>query len=151
MESVRAQTFASWEHVVVDDGSTAEWVAPMLAEAAAADPRVRVVLDRPAAAATSPPGRDALAASAGELITVVRAGDTLEPDALAAMDAVFTAGDVDVAYSDHDVIAPRTGSNVTSSFKPAFSPERLRAHNYIDRLVVTRRTVADAAGGFRDG
>ena len=37
------------------------------------------------------------------------------------------------------------------SFKPAFSPERLRAHNYIDRLVVTRRTVADAAGGFRDG
>ena len=95
--------------------------------------------------------RDALAASAGELITVLDAGDALEPDALAAMDAVFTAGDVDVAYSDHDVIDADGVPTSRPSFKPAFSPERLRAHNYIDRLVVTRRTVADAAGGFRDG
>ena len=66
------------------------------------------------------------------------------------MDAVFTAGDVDVAYADHDVINA-DGDYVTPTFKPAFSPERLRAHNYIDRPFVARRTVVDAAGGFHDG
>jgi GT2 family glycosyltransferase len=149
LESVRAQTFAGWEHVVVDDGSTAAWVAPMLAEASAEDPRVRV-LRRPRRGGAVAASRDALATSAGELITVLYAGDALEPDALAVMDAVFTAGDVDVAYGDHDVI-DADGVHVTPSFKPAFSPERLRAHNYIGRLVVTRRAVADAADGFRDG
>ncbi len=148
LDSVRAQTFESWEHVVVDDGSTAAWVATMLAEAAAADPRVRV-LHRPRGGGVAA-HRDALAASSGELITVLDATDALEPDALAAMDAVFTAGDVDVAYADHDIV-DADGAYVVPSFKPAFSPERLRAHNYIDRPVVTRRTVADAAGGFRDG
>jgi O-antigen biosynthesis protein len=149
LESVRAQTFAGWEHVVVDDGSSAAWVAPMLAEAAAADPRVRVV-GRPRRCDAVAARRDALAASAGELIVVVEAGDALEPDALATMDAVFVDGEVDVAYCDHDVI-DADGAHIAPSFKPAFSPERLRAHNYIDRLVVTRRAVADAAGGFRDG
>ena len=148
LDSVRAQTFADWEHVVVDDGSTATWVAPMLAEAAAADPRVRV-LHRPRRRGVAAL-RDALAASSGELITVLDPTDAFEPDALAAMDAVFTAGDVDVAYADHDVINA-DGDYVEPSFKPAFSPERLRAHNYIGRLVVTRRTVVDAAGGFHDG
>ena len=148
LDSVRAQTFESWEHVVVDDGSTAAWIATMLAEAAAADPRVRV-LHRPCGGGVAA-HRDALAASSGELVTVLDATDALEPDALAAMDAVFTAGDVDAAYADHDIV-DADGAKVMPSFKPAFSPERLRAHNYIDRPVVTRRTVADAAGGFRDG
>ncbi len=121
----------------------------MLAEAAAADPRVRV-LRRQRRGGTVAARRDALAAAAGELIAVLDDGDVLEPDALAAMDAVFAAGDVDVAYSDHDVI-DADGVSVTPSFKPDFSPERLRAQNYIDRLVVTRRALADAAGGFRDG
>jgi glycosyltransferase involved in cell wall biosynthesis len=108
LESVRAQTFASWEHVVVDDGSTAAWVAPMLADAAAADERVRVVRRRCRGGEVAA-RRDALAASAGALITVLCAGDALEPDALAAMDSVFIAADVDVAYGDHDVI-DRTAS-----------------------------------------
>ena len=87
---------------------------------------------------------------------MLSAGDALDRDALTAMDAVFTAGDVDVAYCDHDVIeidanADEHGARVVSWFKPAFSPERLRAHNYIDRLVVTRRTHAEAVGGFRNG
>jgi GT2 family glycosyltransferase len=146
---VLAQTFASWEHVVVDDGCTNAWVAPLLADAAAADERVRV-LRRSCRGGEVVARRDALAASAGALITVLEAGDALEPDALAAMDAVFLAADVDVAYGDHDVIDP-DGIHVTSWFKPAFSPERLRAHNYIDRCVVTRRAVVDATGGFRDG
>ncbi len=149
LESVRAQTFVGWEQVIVDDGSTAAWVAPMLAEAAAKDRRVRVV-HRSSRGGPVAARCDALAASSGELIAVLDADDILEPDALAALDAAFAAGDVDVAYGDHDVIDPE-GDHVTPSFKPAYSPERLRAHNYIDSLVVARRAVVDAAGGFRGG
>jgi hypothetical protein len=47
------------------------------------------------------------------------------------------AGDVDVAYSDHDVIHA-DGVRATPACKPDFSPEWLTAHNYIDCLVVLR-------------
>src|SRR6266576_2539120 len=42
LESVRCQTFADWELLVVDDGSKDE-TAGILASAARADPRIRVL------------------------------------------------------------------------------------------------------------
>ena len=67
------------------------------------------------------------------------------------MSAAFDSDDdVDVAYSDHDVI-DADGFYVDPVFKPDFSPERLRAHNYIGSLLVARRDLAEAVGGFGDG
>ena len=53
-------------------------------------------------------------------------------------------------YSDHDYIAP-DGFYVEATSKPDFSPERLRAQNYITNFLAARRTLVDAVGGFRDG
>src|SRR6185369_10875332 len=43
LESVRAQTFTDWEHVLVDDRSDDDAVAAVLWWAADSDPRFRVV------------------------------------------------------------------------------------------------------------
>ena len=149
LRSVRDQTSGDWEHVLVDDGSTRPDVARLLSDAAA-DPRVRVVR-RAASGGIVAASSDALATATGELVALLDHDDVLEPDALAAMDAAFAAGDdVDVAYSDHDMIRA-DGRYVTPSYKPDWSPERLRSQNYITHLLVARRELIDEVGGFRDG
>lgn len=148
LRSVREQTLGDWEHVLVDDGSTRVEVLHLLAEAAA-DPRVRLVtrLSRGGIVAAS---NDALAAATGELVALLDHDDELDPDALAAMAATFADEDVGMAYSDHDMIRG-DGRYVTPSYKPDWSPERLRGQNYITHLVVARKALVDEVGGFREG
>ena len=147
IESVRAQTVADWEHVLVVDASAASSVMRTLDEAAADDRRVRVVRSLTAAsrrrAAPASPRRPASSSR------FVDHADRLEPDALAEMSAAMAEG-VDVAYSDHDVI-DAAGFYVDPVYKPDFSPERLRSQNYVTRLLVARRSLLDIVGGFRDG
>jgi GT2 family glycosyltransferase len=145
--SVAAQTLTDWEHIVVDDGSTRAGIADVLARAAA-DPRVRIIR-RDARGGIVAASRDALAAANGELVALLDHDDVLEPTALAEM--VAALGDDGVlAYSDHDLLLA-DGSAGPAYFKPDFSPEQLRNQNYVLHLIVARRSVVDAVGGFRDG
>lgn len=146
--SVAAQTFTDLEHVLVDDASTQPHVRDVLAAAAAADPRVRIV-HRGENGGIVAASNDALAAATGELVALLDHDDVLDPNALAQMHATVS-DDVDVAYSDHDLIRP-DGRFATPSYKPDFSPERLRAQNYITHLLVARRSLVERVGGFRPG
>lgn len=149
LESVRRQTCTDWQHVIVVGPSTARWVPRMLTRVAKADSRVRLVISDRRGGLASTLG-DGLAAATGELVAVLDDGDVLEPDALEAMAAAIGHADADVAYSDHDVIDP-DGVYVDPAYKPDFSPERLRAQDYMTPLVVARRAVVERVGGFRDG
>ena len=148
LRSVADQEFSDWEHVLVDDGSTQPWVADVLAAAAAADPRVRVIgrADNGGIVAAS---NDALHAAAGEWVALLDHDDELEPTALAAMLAAVT-DDTDVVYSDHDLLRV-DGRYASPSYKPDFSPERLRNQNYITHFLMARRSLVDRVGGFRAG
>jgi glycosyltransferase involved in cell wall biosynthesis len=148
LESVRAQSLDDWEHIVVDDASTRPWVADMLTAASASDPRVRVIR-RETNGGMVAAGNEALAAAAGELIGFLDHDDELTPDALATMSAAMTDG-IDVAYSDHDVIRPDE-RYAEPSYKPDFSPERLRSQNYITHFLVARRALVDDVGRLRAG
>jgi O-antigen biosynthesis protein len=148
LASVRAQTTADWEHVVVDDGSTRPEIADVLHAAAAGDARLRVVR-RPVNGGIVAASNDALRAATGDIVALLDHDDVLEPDALASMLAAHAAG-ADVAYSDHDLLRP-DGRTATPSYKPDFSPERLRAQNYITHLLTARRALVESVGGFREG
>ena len=147
LASVRAQTFTDFEHIIVDDGSTDPSLLPVMAEAES-DPRV-LVIRRAKSGGIVAAGRDGLAAATGEFVAFLDHDGVLEHDALATMHERCTA-DIDVAYSDHDYIAP-DGFYVEATYKPDFSPERVRAQNYITNFLAARRTLVDAVGGFRDG
>jgi len=124
LRSVVDQDFTDWEHVLVDDGSTKPWVADVLAAAAAADPRVRVI-ERAENGGIVAAANDALDAATGEWVALLDHDDELEPTALAAM--LDAAGDdTDVVYSDHDLLRA-DGRYASPSYKPDFSPERLRS------------------------
>jgi GT2 family glycosyltransferase len=147
LESVDAQTEASWEHIVVDDCSQRAEVGAVLAEFGQSSRRT--VLHRSVNGGIVAASNDALAAASGDFVVLLDHDDVLASDALAEMSARLTDG-ADVYYSDHDLLRP-DGRRASPMFKPDFSLERLRNHNYITHLVVARRTVVERIGGFRPG
>jgi glycosyltransferase involved in cell wall biosynthesis len=99
MASVRSQTLADWEHLLVDDGSTDESVAIVTA-AAAADPRVRL-LETPCNGGPSAARNMALDAARGRFIAFLDADDLWLPEKLAHSVRWMTARGYEFIYHDY--------------------------------------------------
>jgi glycosyltransferase involved in cell wall biosynthesis len=82
MDSVRAQTFAAWEHIVVDDGSDDGTTAEM-ERRAAADLRLRYIRRQGQTSGANVCRNIGVAASHGDFIVFLDSDDCLEPDCLA--------------------------------------------------------------------
>ena len=81
MDSVAAQTFPGWEHLIVDDGSN-DGTAEEVAKRAAADPRIRYIPrtgDKPGANVCRNQG---VAESRSDLIVFLDSDDLLAPESL---------------------------------------------------------------------
>ncbi len=150
LRSVAAQTESRWEHVVVDDGSRSGEVGRVLADAARRDRRVRVIrLDANAGIVGA--SNRALQEASGTYVALLDHDDELEPRALQAMIAALESEpNAVMAYSDHALLRA-DGRIASPSYKPDWSPERLRSHNYVTHLVVARRDAIECVGGFREG
>ena len=149
IESVLRQVYPHLELCIADDASTHAHVRVVL-EAAAADPRVRVVY-RAEQGGIASASNSALHVATGEFVGFIDNDDVLRPHALFAMAAYMRKHpDADVVYSDEDKLL-RDGSLGAPTFKPDFSPDRLLAENYINHFTVVRRTLAGTVGGLREG
>jgi O-antigen biosynthesis protein len=138
--SLTAQTWRDWELCLVDDASPA----------AGRDPRIRVAT-RAVEAGDAIAANDALARARGEFVALLDPGAELHPDALRAVDeALRDEPDADFAYTDEDEIDAR-GRHSRPTYKPDWSPERLRTQMYTGHLSVLRRVLVDEVGGFDPG
>jgi GT2 family glycosyltransferase/2-polyprenyl-3-methyl-5-hydroxy-6-metoxy-1,4-benzoquinol methylase len=148
IRSVRAQTYADWELVLVNV-SQAPHVRPICERFEQLDPRVSVVhFENAGIAANTHIG---VQASHGEWVVFLDHDDTLEPHALAAVAGhIEDHPDVDFVYSDEDKLSPE-GCYVDPFFKPDWSPDLLLNLNYICHLVSVSRTVYEKVGGLRSG
>ncbi len=150
IDSVRAQTFADWEWILVDDASREPEVTAVLLEAEGADPRIRVV-ERPENGHIVAASNDGIALACGEWIALLDHDDLLVPTALekvaAAIDAHPKAGYV---YTDEDKIHA-DGSLTDTNRKPDWAPELLRHMMYVGHLSVLRADLVREAGGFHAG
>jgi GT2 family glycosyltransferase/glycosyltransferase involved in cell wall biosynthesis len=149
LASVEAQVYPAWEWVVVDDASTAPHVAAVLREASARNPRIRVVTRERRDGGGAGALKAGLASARGEWVGFLEAGDTLAPHALAEV-VLAAEPSVDVVYSDEDRLDGE-GRRTAPAFKPDWSPDLLRATNYIRHFLVARRRVLEAVGGVREG
>jgi GT2 family glycosyltransferase len=151
LDSVLAQTYSHWELCIADGGSTAPHVAPLLREYAARDSRIKVhflVANRGIAANTNA----AIAAATGEFVAFLDHDDTLAPFALFEMvRALNNHREADLIYSDEDKIDPLGRCRFRPHFKPDWSPDMLRSHNYICHQLMVRRELLDNVGGLRNG
>jgi GT2 family glycosyltransferase len=151
--SVEAQTASDWELVLVDDGSTSPHVHRVLDEAAARDPRIRV-LRRQQNGGIVAASNDALAAARGTFVALFDHDDLLHREALSTVDSWLELRDgedeVDYIYTDEDKI-DLDGHHSQSFRKPDWSPDRLRCQPYTCHLSVIRRSLIEEVGGFREG
>ncbi len=140
------------EHVLVDDRSTRSDVDAVLRTAESqTGPVTRIVVRRPENGGIVAASNDALANASGAFLVLVDHDDVLADGALAAVAGRLLADPtIDVVYSDHDLMRP-DGRCAWPMYKPDFSLERLRHHNYITHLVVARRRVVAEIGGFTPG
>ena len=150
IESVLAQTYENWELCIADDASTAPQVAEILARYAAAVPRIKVVT-RAQNGGIAAASASALALASGEFVAFLDHDDVLRPYALhRVVEAIHREPDTDIVYSDEDLLLAN-GVHGRPFFKPDWSPDFLLSVNYMCHLLVIRRSVVDAAGGFRPG
>jgi glycosyltransferase involved in cell wall biosynthesis len=118
IESVLGQTWANWELIVVDDGSTDETAAIL---ANVRDPRIRIITQCNAGASAA---RNAgLDVASGEFVTFVDADDKLSPESLACR-ARYLQANPSVDIVNGRVRVTKDGETLSVYF-PATSIEKL--------------------------
>lgn len=151
IRSVVDQTYHGWELVLIADGPQPAAIKAIMVDVAASDPRIKVVHNDHALGIAAASQRG-LEAARHEYVALLDHDDVLSIDALGAFAAELARfDDVDLAYSDEDKIDVGSGERKHAFYKPAFSPERLRTQMYLGHLMVLRRELVLAVGGFRSG
>ena len=150
IRSVTEQKLRDWELILVDDCSRDERVREVLREAAAADPRIRVI-ERVTNGHIVAASNDGIDAARGEFVALLDHDDLLVPRALRAMRAAIEAEpEADYLYSDEDKVDEQ-GKKYDPFRKPPWSPERLRGQMYTSHLSVLRTALVREVGGFHEG
>ncbi|MBE2216306.1 MAG: glycosyltransferase, partial [Opitutaceae bacterium] len=150
IESVREQTYPHWELCLADDASPEAHVRRILEEAAASDPRIKVVF-RPDNGHISAASNSALALATGEFVGLLDHDDELAPHALYEVALVLARRpDVDLVYSDEDKI-DEDGRRFEPYFKPDWNADLFLGQNYLSHFSVYRTALVREVGGFRVG
>jgi glycosyltransferase involved in cell wall biosynthesis len=150
IDSVREQTYPHWELCLADDASTEPHVHRILAEAAAADPRIRVA-SRTTNGHISAASNSALELATGEFVGLLDHDDELAPHALHEVSLVIARRPAaDLIYSDEDKI-DEDGRRFEPYFKPDWNPDLFLGQNYLSHFSVYRKALVREVGGFRVG
>jgi GT2 family glycosyltransferase len=147
IDSVRSQTYANWE-LCVANGGTEPAVRSVIERQI--DSRIRSIhlVDNHGIAGNT---NAALDLATGDYIAFLDHDDVLAPFALfSVVEAINRQPDADFFYSDEDKL-DETGQRVDPCFKPGWSPDLLRHHNYVCHLVVLKRSLLEQIGGIRPG
>lgn len=149
-DSLLAQTYPHWQACLYDGMSTKPETLAALETVAARDARIIV---RHGATNEGIAGNSnrALEMAEGEWIALCDHDDLLPPETLYRVAETILRDAPDMMYSDEDKITEDGRYHIDPHFKPDFSPDTLRANNYICHLLIARRSLMRAVGGFRTG
>ncbi len=145
--SVMTQSYGNWE-LCIADGSMDGGLEQELRRCHAKDARIRYCIlkeNRGIAGNTNA----ALEMAEGEFIGFLDHDDLLEPDALYEVVRALQDLKTDIVYTDEDKVSEDLSVYMDPNFKPDFSIDLLRSHNYITHFFVVRTCVLQKAGGLR--
>ena len=148
VQSVRKQTYAHWQLVLVDASDAAHTTPGSLAKKLAAqDARITYQkVENGGIAANTTAG---FALATGDAVALLDHDDVLYPNALYEC-AEALRGGAQLVYSDEIVLSENLKQLGGYHFKPDFAPDYLRGCNYITHLAVFTRALLDKAGAYED-
>ena len=149
INSVLAQIYQNWELCIVDDFSSNREIAEVLNHFARHDSRIKVIFNEENCGISRSSNR-ALAEATGDYITFMDHDDYLSPNAFFEIYQTIKDTQSDFIYSDEALVNP-LNKIVNVLFKPDFSPDFLLSLNYINHLMVIKKTLIDKTGGFTEG
>jgi glycosyltransferase involved in cell wall biosynthesis len=151
IESVLNQTYSNWELCIADGGSKETHVKELLEEYTKKDNRIKVKY-LPENKGIVGNSNEALSLATGDYIALLDHDDTLAPFALfEIVKAINENPDADFVYSDEDKISEDGSKRFDPHFKPDWSPDTLRSHNYIAHLSIIKKELLDEVGWFKEG
>ncbi|MEM5450537.1 glycosyltransferase [Paraburkholderia guartelaensis] len=150
LDSVLAQIYPDWELCLCDDASTEPHVAQILAQYAAADPRIKTVR-RARNGHICEASNDALALATGAFVALLDHDDRLAEHALYMVAQYLQLHpDAKLLYSDEDKLTPG-GERIEPYFKPDWDPVLMLGQNMFSHLGVFDTALVREVGGFRAG
>lgn len=145
INSVRNQLYKNWELCIVDDGSSDRNAVNFLKSIR--DPNIKIkFLEKNQGISTA--SNQAIQMATGEYIGLMDHDDEITEDALFEIVKTIREKAPDLIYSDEDKI-DLSGNRKRPFFKPDWSPDLLRAQNYICHFTVIKKSILDNVNGFR--
>ncbi|MBQ7497082.1 MAG: glycosyltransferase [Selenomonas sp.] len=145
VESLLSQTYAHWELLLADGGSSSEEAKAALSALPSRDSRIHVMW-LPQNQGISGNTNQAIQAAQGDYIAFSDHDDFWEPDALYWAARAIDEQGADLIYTDEDKVDEQSQVFYEPHLKPDYSPETLCSANYINHLTIVSRHVLDKAG-----
>lgn len=147
IDSVIFQTYSNWE-LCIADGSTNDYVEKYIKNHYADEKRIKFKkLEKNFGISGNMNG--ALELVTGDFVGLFDHDDLLTLDALYEIVSSMQVERHDVIYTDEDKLNDKTKKFEDPHFKPDFSIDLLRAHNYITHFFVVDMNIVNKVGGLR--
>lgn len=142
IDSVKAQTFDNYEHIIVDDCST-DATKKLVAEYASHDRRIKYVKTPFNFGSDPGPKNIGLLKARGEFVIFLDDDNTLRPKAVEQLYKLIIKGPYDVVYGDMWI-----ASSNAAGIAMDFDLQRLSLQNYIDTsaALIDRQVLLDIGG-----
>lgn len=148
IDSVLAQSYQNWQLCIGEGSQGNKELEAVLEEYHQKDARVVYkLLEKNEGISGNTNG--ALAIADGDFIGLLDHDDLMEPDALFEVVKRLQNPEVDIVYTDEDKVMGEELINCDPNFKPDFSMDLFRSHNYITHFFCVRKSIVDEIGGFR--
>ena len=145
VDSVKEQSYPNWELCIADGSGSNQDIIEVLESYSKEDIRIKYKI-LGSNEGISGNTNQALSLATGDYIGLLDHDDILAPNALFEIVKVLQETNYDILYTDEDMI--QNGEHFTPVFKPDFSIDLFRSHNYISHFFVAKMSVVDCAGNF---
>ncbi len=147
ISSVSMQSYGNWELCIADGSGGDQQLENILKKAAQDDERIKIkILSENKGISENT--NEALALATGQYIGLLDHDDILEPDAFYEIVHALQDQTTDIVYTDEDKITADSSEYLDPNFKPDFSIDLFRSHNYITHFFCCRKQLIDLVGGF---